>query len=415
MSTRFAADYILRTCGDPRRAADIIAGEQSSGTFIATPGEDEALKARSASRVEMLEEIEDPGTPVLPGSAGDGPPTSWRMRLSWPLENIGPSIPNLLATVAGNLNELKQVAGLKITALDLPDAFFKAYPGPAFGIEGTRKIAGVETGPLIGTIIKPSVGLTPEGTAALVNELCSGGIDFIKDDELQADGPRCPFNERFNAVMDVIDRHTDRLGRKVMYAVNLTGEIDEMKRRHDLVAERGGTCVMVSLNSIGAVGLTALRRVSSLPIHAHRNGWGILGRAPDSGWSYPAWSTIWRLAGVDHMHVNGIANKFWEPDESVIASARFCHKPLNNANPCRVMPVFSSGQTVLQAGQTYALLGSTDLIFTAGGGIVAHPTGVAAGVSSLRQAWEAAVEGVPLSEAASCSDVLQQAVETFSR
>lgn len=414
MSERFSCDYILRTCGDPYRAADVIAGEQSSGTFIATPGEDAALKARSAARVEILEQIEDPGTPVLPGSAGGGAPTSWRMRLSWPLENIGPSIPNLLATVAGNLNELKQVAGLKITALNLPEPFFQTYPGPAFGIEGTRRMAGVETGPLIGTIIKPSVGLTPEGTAALVDELCAGGIDFIKDDELQADGPRCPFAARFNAVMEVIDRHADRLGRKVMYAVNLTGEIDEMKRRHDLVAERGGTCVMVSLNSVGSAGVTALRRVSSLPIHAHRNGWCILGRAPETGWSYAAWSTIWRLAGVDHMHVNGIANKFWEPDDSVVASARFCHTPLSDAHPCRVMPVFSSGQTVLQAAPTYAALGSTDLIFTAGGGVAAHPAGVAAGVSSLREAWEAAVAGVPLSEAAAQSRQLQQAVETFS-
>jgi len=214
--------------------------------------------------------------------------------------------------------------------------------------------------------------------------------------------------------MEVIDRHADRTGRKVMYAVNITGEIDEMKRRHDIVAARGGTCVMVSLNSVGPTGLTALRKVASLPIHAHRNGWGMLGRTPDSGWTYPAWATIWRLAGADHMHVNGIANKFWEPDESVIASARFCHAPLSAAHPYRVMPVFSSGQTVLQAAPTHAALGSTDLIFCAGGGVVAHPSGVASGVASLRAAWDAAVAGIPLDEAASRSAVLAEAVETFS-
>lgn len=414
MAERFSADYILRTRVDPRRAADIIAGEQSSGTFVETPGEDAALKARSAARVEMLEEIADPGTPVLPGSAGDGPVTSWRLRISWPLENIGPSIPNLIATVAGNLTELKQVAGLKLVDLDLPAPFFDAYPGPAFGIEGTRRLAGVATGPLIGTIVKPSVGLTPEATAELVDQLCAGGIDFVKDDELQANGTRCPFDARFAAVMDVIDRHADRSGRKVMYAVNITGEIDEMKRRHDMVVQRGGTCVMVSLNSIGPVGLTALRRVAQLPIHAHRNGWGILGRAPDSGWSFPAWATLWRLAGADHMHVNGVANKFWEPDDSVIASARHCLTALAPDRPYRVMPVFSSGQTVLSAAPTYQHLQSDDLIFCAGGGIVAHPAGVAAGVTSLRQAWEAAIAGVPLAEAAARSDLLRQAVEKFS-
>ena len=71
----------------------------------------------------------------------------------------------------------------------------KAYPGPRFGVAGTRRLAGVEGRPLIGTIIKPSVGLGPEETAALVDELCRAGIDFIKDDELQSDGPACPFDD----------------------------------------------------------------------------------------------------------------------------------------------------------------------------------------------------------------------------
>ncbi len=414
MNDRFSAEYILRTCEDPTRTAEIVAGEQSSGTFVAIPGEDATVRARSAARVEFLEQIEDSGAPVLRGASGTRAPTSWRMRISWPLENIGPSLPNLLATVAGNLGELKQVAGLKIVALDVPEAFLDAYPGPAFGIGGTRRLSGVSQGPLIGTIIKPSVGLTPEGTAQLVDELCNGGIDFIKDDELQADGPRCRFEARFNHVMDVIDRHSDRIGRKVMYAVNVTGEIDEMKRRHELVARRGGTCVMVSLNSVGLTGVTALRRVAEVPIHAHRNGWAMFGRPADSGWDYSAWSKLWRIAGVDHMHVNGIANKFWESDESSAMSARACLTPLHREHPYTIMPVFSAGQTVIQAAETYTRIGSTDLIYCAGGGIMAHPDGVSAGVGSIRSAWEAAVAGVPLDVAAAKDPALAQAVEKFS-
>ncbi len=54
--------------------------------------------------------------------------------------------------------------------------------------------------------------------------------------------------------MRVINAHADRTGKKVMYAFNLTGEIDEMLRRHDQVVAAGGTCVMVSLNSVGLGG-----------------------------------------------------------------------------------------------------------------------------------------------------------------
>ena len=298
-----------------------------------------------------------------------------------------------MATIAGNLFELRAVTGLRLTDLRLPPSFAAAYPGPAFGIAGTRKLAGVEKGPLIGTIIKPSVGLSPEQTAQQVRELVDGGIDFIKDDELQADGPHCPFDERVRAVMRVVNEAADRTGKKAMVAFNLTGDLDKMRRRHDLVLAQGGTCVMVCLNSVGIVGLHELRRHAQLPIHAHRAGWGYLNRSPALGWDYGPWQKIWRLAGADHLHVNGLRNKFSEPDESVIAAARAVLAPAMDAAPMTAMPVFSSGQTGLQAHDTYAALGCADLIHTAGGGIFGHPQGVAAGVEALRASWDAAIAG----------------------
>jgi ribulose-bisphosphate carboxylase large chain len=399
-SQRIEAVYHLETSADPEKTAAMIAGEQSSGTFVVIPGEDEALKARAAAQYDI--------SPMEPRTDSDA--KRYRLRLSWPLDNIGPSLPNLMATVAGNLYELKPVRSLRLVDITLPPAFAHAYPGPAFGIEGTRRLSGVTHGPLIGTIIKPSVGLSAQDTANIVAQLCEAGVDFIKDDELQADGPACPFNERVTLSMAVIRAHAERTGKQVMYAFNLTGEIDEMKRRHDLVQQLGGTAVMLSLNSVGMAGFNAFRRHAQLPIHAHRNGWGYV----QSGWSYPAWKKLWRLAGVDHMHVNGIANKFQEDDDSVIASARACLTPMFDDKPCTVMPVFSSGQTIRQAAPTWERLQSTDLIFLAGGGLFAHPGGITAGVNALRQSWEAAMKGVPLDVAAKTQRELREALEKFA-
>jgi ribulose-bisphosphate carboxylase large chain len=376
------------------------------------------LKERSAARVEALDVFEVAAEPSLPGAgkpkAGDAAIRRARVTLSWPIENIGPSLPNLLATIAGNLFELKQFSGLRLTDIRLPEIFAAAYPGPKFGVPGTRRLAGVEGRPLIGTIVKPSVGFGPQETADLTSLLCDAGIDFIKDDELQSDGPRCPFDERVRAVMQVVNGHADRTGKKVMFAFNLTGELDQMRRRHDLVLEQGGTCIMASLNSIGLAGMIELGRFTGLPIHAHRNGWGYLSRAPMLGWSYTAWQKIWRLAGADHLHVNGLQNKFAEPDDSVIASARECLTPMFSSKPCTAMPVFSSGQSAKQAPGTYDALGSTDLIFAAGGGIMAHPDGPAAGVASLREAWEAAIARVPLADYAKDHAALASALETYA-
>jgi ribulose-bisphosphate carboxylase large chain len=216
--------------------------------------------------------------------------------------------------------------------------------------------------------------------------------------------------------MKVIRRQAEKTGRKTVYAFNITGEIDEMIRRHDEVAAAGGTCVMVSMNSIGLPALTALRKHSQLAIHGHRNGWGMYARSPAIGMSYIAYQKFWRIAGVDHMHVNGLDNKFCEDDASVIASAKECLRPMFAAPlpGCEIMPVFSSGQTARQAPATYAALGSTDLIFACGGGIMGHPGGIAAGVRSLQQAWAAAVMGVPLAEYAAKNPELEAALRKFA-
>jgi ribulose-bisphosphate carboxylase large chain len=417
MTNRIHAKYWIETATPLESAAATMAGEQSSGTFVRVPGETDELRERHAARVEAIRELEPVDTPSLPGAKKGPKYHRAEVDLSWPLENLGPSLPNLLATVAGNLFELQQFSGLKLLDITLPEPFRDRYPGPQFGVPGTRQLAGVPKLPLVGTIIKPSVGLSPEATAAMVAQLAAGGIDFIKDDELQSNGPHCPLEARVKAVMAVINAHAEKTGKKVMFAFNITGEIDEMRAHHDIVLAHGGTCVMASLNSIGLPGVTALRRHSQLPIHAHRNGWGMLGRSPALGMSFVAFQKFHRLAGIDQVHVNGIRNKFCEPDDSVIASARACLTPMFDGpnRGCEVMPVFSSGQWAGQAIDTYNAIRSTDLIYACGGGIVAHPAGIAAGVRAIRLAWEAAIDGRTLSQAAAEHSEVRQAMEMFAK
>lgn len=420
-SDRIYASYFIETAFALEQAAATMAGEQSTGTFLRVPGETDELRERFAARIESIIEGEPSLTPGLPGS---GVPKNWdgvrrtaEVTISWPLHNIGPSLPNLLATVAGNLSELKAFSGLRLLDLALPPAFLTAYQGPQFGIAGTRQFTEVYDRPLIGTIIKPSVGMTPEETAAQVRVLAEAGIDFIKDDELQSDGPYCPFNERTTAVLRVLHEVANRTGRLVMYAANLTGDLDEMLRRHDHLVAAGGTCLMVSMNSVGLPAMKALRAHSRLTIHGHRNGWGMLGRSPVLGMSFVAFQKLWRLAGIDHTHVNGLRNKFCESDESVIASARACLQPMFPPPHygCEIMPVFSSGQSALQAPDTFNALHSTDLIYAAGGGVMGHSMGPAAGVRSLRQAWEAAMLGIPLTTYAANHPELAAALQQFGQ
>jgi ribulose-bisphosphate carboxylase large chain len=188
-----------------------------------------------------------------------------------------------------------------------------------------------------------------------------------------------------------------------------------MRRHADLVAREGGTCVMTSLNWCGFSAMETLRRSTDLALHGHRNGYGALSRHPMLGISFQAYQTLWRLAGVDHMHVHGLQGKFAQEDEEVVSSARDCVTPLSAGIDDRVMPAFSSGQWAGTAQPTWDAIGHSDLLFMAGGGILAHPGGPAAGVVSIRQAWDAVATGTSLPEAARTQGELRQALDFFGK
>lgn len=412
----FRARFFVESCEPIQRAAEVIAGEQSSGAFTSLPGDTDALRERSRARVTRVDPLEAVLEPTLRSAFVERRGATQvyyrgEVEIAFPTANVGPNIPTLLATIAGNLFELGEVTGLRLLDVDLPVHYAEQFPGPQFGVQGTRKLAGVFNRPIIGSIIKPSIGLTPEETADKVEALCSADIDFIKDDELLADPPYAPFDARLAAVMPVLHRHADRLGRMPMYAINISGALDDMLRRHDALVDAGGTCVTVSVNWVGFAAIEHLRKRCEVPIHAHRNGWGAFTRHPQLGFSFAAYQKLWRLAGIDHLHVNGPKGKSWEPDDSVMSAARSCLT--TDGGSRNVMPVFSSGQWAGQAPDIFVALGSVDLMHLASSGIIAHPDGIAAGIESMRQGWQAAVSGQKLADYARTRHELERAISWF--
>jgi ribulose-bisphosphate carboxylase large chain len=411
---RIKATYLIETPLHPEKAAAILAGEQSSGTFVAVPGETEELKQRFAARVESVELLESVASPSLPAMVTNAAFYNRAcIQVSWSIENFGYNIPAMVSTLQGNLYELRQFTGLKLMRIDLPDSFGKVYKGPSFGVEGCRKAVGVYDRPLIGTIIKPSIGLTPETTAEMVKVLAAADIDFIKDDELIVSSGNSPFEARVDAILEVLHNHANLTGKLPLYAFNLSGSIDDMCRHYDYILEKGGTACMISINSVGWAGVEKLAGLGKLVIHGHRNGWGMMTRHPLLGIDFKAYEQIARLLGIDQLHVNGIDNKFWESNDSVVASMNACLQQQWNHRV--VMPVVSSGQWGGQAFETYKRVPTTDLLYMAGGGIVAHPMGAAAGVKAIRQAWQAAVAGLTLEQAAGEFPEFKMAVEKFDQ
>lgn len=419
-SSTLQATYLIETPFEPAKVAEVLAGEQSSGTFVRVAGESDALRARSRASVDEVVELEPLGAPSLPNALLErkrvaGPWRRARIKVSFPIANVGHNLPTLAATLAGNLYDLGETSGVRLEHVAIPPAFRARFERPRHGIAGTRALTGVERGPLIGTIIKPNVGLSADETGGLVAQLCEAGVDFIKDDECCGDPEHAPIGERIRAVMAQVRRWRERSGKHVMVAFHISDEHDAMLRHADLVEAEGGTCVMVSVNWAGFSSVQALRRHTPLALHAHRNGFGMFSRHPALGMDFQPYQLLWRLAGADHMHVHGLQGKFSQPDREVVESAHACLAPLADPNDLadRVMPAFSSGQWAGTMPVTLDAVPSGDLLFMAGGGILAHPGGPKAGIASLRQAWQAAASGRTLADAAREAPELRDALAFF--
>lgn len=411
------ATYLVETRCPIAEVAAMMAGEQSAGTFVRVEGETDALRARFGAVVVSTGEVGQSDAPSLRSAWAErrglsGPRGIFRVVIDYPEDNVGVNLPVLASVVAGNLYDLGEVTGLKLVDVAVSPGYRARYDLPATGIAGTRASAGVQGRPMFGTIIKPNIGLSPDEIAGLVERLCVAGADFIKDDEIAGTHPHAPVDARIRAVMDRVRRHRDRTGKLVMVAFNITDETDAMRRHADLLAAEGGSCAMVSLNWAGLSAVQTLRRHTPLAIHGHRNGFGGMGRHPLLGMGVRAYQALYRLAGIDHMHVHGMGGKFSDLDEDVTDAALHCLSPMG-AGDDRVMPVFSSGQWAGTLPHTLEQVRSDDLMFLSGGGIMAHPGGPAAGLVSLRQAHEAVVAGVPLAEHARAHPELAQALATF--
>lgn len=413
----FDATYLIETPLPAEKVAQIMAGEQSCGTFTRVEGETDELRDRARASVVEIRDLGEVAAPSVPSAwlarRGNRQPSRRAdVTIRFPVANVGANLSTLAATVAGNLFDLGEVTGLRLQSMRVPDAYRARFPLPLHGVAGTRRITGVETGPIVGSIIKPNVGLSPEDTAKLVDRLCAAGLDFIKDDEISADPAHAPLARRIPAVMDTIRRHQDRTGKHVMVAFNITDETDAMRRHSDLIEKEGGSCAMVSLNWCGFSSIETLRRHTGLVLHGHRNGYGAFSRHEALGIGFDAYQVLWRLAGVDHMHVHGLGGKFAQEDQEVVDSARACLTPLGTFDDC-VMPAFSSGQWAGTVPRTYEATGTGDLLFMAGGGIMAHPGGPAEGVSSIRDAWRAVAAGQTLADARQSSKALADALDFF--
>src|SRR3989344_1623637 len=227
------------------------------------------------------------------------------VKIAYPAELFeSGNAPNILSSIAGNIFGMKAVKNLRLEDISFPKSIIKGFKGPVFGIKGIRKIMRIKNRPLLGTIIKPKLGLKTKDHAKSAYESWTGGCDFVKDDENLASQKFNEFEERVARTLENANKAEEETGEKKAYLINVTAETEEMLRRAQLVKELGGKFIMVDIITVGFAGLQTLRNANlKLAIHAHRAMHAAMTRNPKHGIRMIVLADFARLIGVDSLHI----------------------------------------------------------------------------------------------------------------
>ncbi len=333
-------------------------------------------------------------------------------RIAYPNElfEMG-NMPNILSSVTGNVFGLKALKNLRLDDIDFPSQLAGSFKGPKFGIGGIRKLLKVPVRPLVGTIIKPKLGLKTFDHAKVAYEAWAGGCDIVKDDENLSSQRFNPFEERVVKTLERRDKAEAETGERKVYMVNITAETEIMLKRAEYVQDHGGEYVMVDILTCGWSALQTLRNQDfKLVIHAHRAGHAAFTKNPKHGLAMRVIAKVARIIGVDQLHVGTVVGKMSENRQDVLDNVGALKMEMAGLKP--VMPVASGGLHPRLVPHLIGTFGK-DFIIQAGGGIHGHRNGTKAGATAMRQAVDAAMKGIALDEYAKTKKELKIALETW--
>ncbi|MFP4545765.1 MAG: RuBisCO large subunit C-terminal-like domain-containing protein [Methanomassiliicoccales archaeon] len=378
------------------KAAAAVATEQSTGTWTGISTLDRGIFERlSAKVVDIQGDQAVVAFPVEDFSLGVG------------------GIPQILSVIAGNLFGLDALRGVRLEDVDFPEDFVDEFKGPKFGIEGMRRMLNRPEKPMVGTIVKPKIGLSPEKTAEYVYEAGMGGLTHAKDDETLVDQDFCPLEDRVPAIADAIDRVREETGHRMMHAINISSRGDRILQVAERAQGMGATELMVDVLTSGFAAIQVLAEDPSikLPIHVHRTMHGAITRDPRHGIAMRVFAKLVRMSGGDALHVGtfGVGKMRGDPEED-LSNQGACVGEMGSLKP--TLSVCSGG---LHPGMVPELvrIAGKDIQVQAGGGVAGHPQGVRAGAMALSQAVDAATLGVPLEEYASDHPELEKALQRW--
>jgi len=423
--------YLMKPKRDlsPVAAAAHFAAESSTGTNVEVCTTDDFVRTLDA----LVYEVSEIGRFAKVGKRGD-----WLMKIAFPIDLFDRNVidgramlVSFLTLVVGNNQGMGDIEYAKLADFYIPEALLSQFDGPAKNIADLWRVLGrpeIDGGMVVGTIIKPKLGLRPRPFADACHGFWLGG-DLIKNDEPQGNQIFAPFRETLRLVADAMARAQDETGQAKLFSANITADDPfEMIRRGEIVLEEFGAnadhvAFLVDGYLGGPSAVTLCRRTFPKQfLHYHRAGHGAV-TSPQSrrGYTVLAHMKMARLQGASGIHTGTMGFGKMEGEmrdkavafmlERAVADGTFFRQDWFGMKPCS--PIISGGMNALRLPGFFDNLGHSNVIQTSGGGVFGHLDGPAAGARSLRLANEAWKLGVDLIDYAQHHPELRRAFHSF--
>ncbi len=338
---------------------------------------------------------------------------------------------SFLTLTIGNNQGMGDVEYAKMLDVYFPPKYMRLFDGPAMNIQDMWRVLDrpIENGGMVvGTIIKPKLGLRPQPFADACYQFWLGG-DFIKNDEPQGNQTFAPMREIIPLIADAMRRAQDETGEAKIFSANITADDPfEMIARGEFILETfAENADHVAFLVDGYVGgptavTTCRRRFPNQFLHYHRAGHGAV-TSPQSKRGYNALvhMKMSRLQGASGIHCGtmGYGKMEGEASEKYLAymlereEAEGLFFKQKWYGMKATTPLISGGMNALRLPGFFDNLGHCNVIQTSGGGAFGHKDGGTAGAISLRQARDAWMSGVDLVEYAKEHKELARAFESF--
>ncbi len=400
---------VPRTYDNMLAVGQILAVEQSTGTWTPVPGETEAVRTKHVAKVIGVYEAPWHEFSI----PEDTVERTFILQIAFPSINIEDQLPMLLTATYGNIS---LAPDLKLLDIRMPKDILKTYRGPKFGIDGIYKALGIrKRRPLLNSMIKPNCGYPLAVGLDLFYKAAKGGCDMIKDDELIADMKYNSAVARVKAYMKKEQQVYEETGEHTLYAVNITDRLPRMFQLAKEVVAAGANCLMVNYLSVGPEAMRALAEDPEIqvPILAHMDLSGSFFSPRQGIGSHLILGKIPRLCGADAIVMPfSLGGKAVYLHEKFMMTTQCLRYPFGKLKP--TMPMPSGGITPVNVPDIVRELGP-EILIGSGGGVHGHPQGPEAGAQAFRKAIDATMKGVPLAEAAKAHEPLKIALEIWGK